>query len=127
MRYLHYFYLLYLRNDWIFFINTNKNIYPFGKPIIKVYIKKIESCYIEKKRNKTVICDIYLTVNPKDPSVEYAWFNVGMLDYNPENKLWLVQKINAKGRIVDSKNKPIVNGSRKKDGTSFIVTYQLYM
>ena len=57
-----------------------------------------------------------ISVDPKDPSIEYAWFNIGMLDYDTETKLWLVQKTSAKGRIVDSKNKPVVNGGIQRDG-----------
>ena len=57
-----------------------------------------------------------IAVDPKDPSIEYKWFDVGVLDFDPESKLYYVQKVNSKGRIVDTKNKPIVNGGTKSDG-----------
>ena len=56
-------------------------------------------------------------LDPKDPSIEYRWFDVGMLEYNPENDLYLVQKINQQGRVLDTKGKPIVNGGLQADGT----------
>ena len=65
-------------------------------------------------------------MSPKDPSIEYKWFNVGMLDYDETKKLWLVQKVNSKGRIVDKKRNPIVNGGIKEDGMrKFENTYKV--
>ena len=58
----------------------------------------------------------FFTVSPKDPAIEYTWFDVGMLDYDDTKKLYLVQKVNAQNRIVDAKGKPIVNGGLKKNG-----------
>ena len=55
-------------------------------------------------------------LDPKDPSIEYRWFDIGMLDYDPDQHLFLVQKINNEGRIVDGKGKPIVNGGLQPDG-----------
>lgn len=55
-------------------------------------------------------------MNPKDPLVEYKWQDVGMLDYNPEAKLYLVQKVNRKGRIADEKGNPTINGGLQEDG-----------
>lgn len=55
-------------------------------------------------------------MDPKDPSIEYKWFDVGVLDYDPESKLYFVQKVNAEKRVVDDKGKPVVNGGIKADG-----------
>ena len=55
-------------------------------------------------------------MDPKEPSIEYKWFDVGMLDFDPKTKLWLVQKVNSQGRVVDASGKPIVNGGMKKNG-----------
>ncbi|XP_078000357.1 dynein axonemal heavy chain 1-like isoform X2 [Glandiceps talaboti] len=54
--------------------------------------------------------------DPKDPSLEYEWFDVGMLDYDAESKLFLVQKVDIEGRIIDETGEPIVNGGLKDDG-----------
>lgn len=59
---------------------------------------------------------LLFSVDPKDPSIEYKWFDVGVLDYDPGIKQYYVQKVNSKGRIVDGRNKPIVNGGLKNDG-----------
>ena len=56
------------------------------------------------------------TVSPLDPSIEYKWFDVGMLDYDDEMKSWLVQKVNNKGRILDKNREPVVNGGVQEDG-----------
>jgi dynein heavy chain len=60
-----------------------------------------------------------LTVDPKDPSIEYKWFSIGVLDYDAKHKLWLVQKVNSQNRIVDDKGKPVVNGGVGADGMYF--------
>lgn len=39
------------------------------------------------------------------------WCNVGVLDYDPESKLYYVQKVNNKNRIIDEQGKPVVNGN----------------
>ena len=56
-------------------------------------------------------------MDPKDPSIEYKWFSVGMLDYDQTKDLYLVQKINKKGRIVRATGEPIVNGGIQPDGS----------
>ena len=64
----------------------------------------------------TVFC--LLSVDAKDPSIEYKWFNVGMLDYDAEKQQYLVQKINNKGRIINKETgEPVVNGGIQSDGT----------
>ena len=55
-------------------------------------------------------------MDPKDPSIEYKWHDVGMLDYDENSKLYLVQKVNNKGRVVDGAGKTIVNGGLNKNG-----------
>lgn len=55
-------------------------------------------------------------MDPKDPLVEYKWQDVGMLDYNPGTKLYLVQKVNKKGRVVDAGGNPVRNGGLVVDG-----------
>ena len=60
---------------------------------------------------------MFYAVPPNHRSIEYKWYDVGMLDYDPETKLWLVQKVNAYGRIVDALGQPIVNGGIREDGT----------
>ena len=55
-------------------------------------------------------------VSPTDPSIVYEWFEVGMLDYDPEKKCYLVQKVNRQQRVVDMVGNPVVNGGIQKDG-----------
>ena len=57
-----------------------------------------------------------MTVDPRDPSIEYRWFDVGMLDYDVETKLYLVQKVNKQGRVIDDDGKTVVNGGIFDDG-----------
>ena len=52
-------------------------------------------------------------MDPRDPSIEYDWFEVGMLDYDARRKHFLVQKVNEEGRVVDSDGVPIVDGGIK--------------
>ena len=39
-----------------------------------------------------------------------------MLDYDASSKLWLVQKVNKQGRVVDVLGKTVVNGGKTADG-----------
>ncbi|XP_033101869.1 dynein heavy chain 1, axonemal-like [Anneissia japonica] len=55
-------------------------------------------------------------LDPKDPSLEYEWFDVGVLDYDPEESLWLVQKTDINGRILNQNNQVVINGG-VQDGT----------
>ncbi|KAK0056678.1 dynein heavy chain 1 axonemal-like isoform X1 [Biomphalaria pfeifferi] len=48
--------------------------------------------------------------SPTDPSIVYSWFDIGVLDYNADTKLFLVQLCNKKGRIVDPEGKTVING-----------------
>ena len=56
------------------------------------------------------------TVDPREPSIEYRWFDVGMLDYDEATKLYLVQKVNKQGRVIDDNGKTVVNGGVLDDG-----------
>ncbi|KAG9260637.1 dynein heavy chain 1, axonemal [Astyanax mexicanus] len=50
------------------------------------------------------------------PTLEYMWQSVGVLDYCPEEKQYLVQKADPLGRIRDRNGKPAVPGAqRNKD------------
>ena len=55
-------------------------------------------------------------VDPRDPSIEYKWMDVGMVDYDEPSKLYLVQKVNKHGRVVDENGKTVVNGGILSDG-----------
>ena len=59
---------------------------------------------------------IFFSVDPKDPSIEYEWFDVGMLTYNPETELFLVQKTDLNGRILDAAGKVVLNGGTNGKG-----------
>ena len=65
----------------------------------------------------TVMHDVgFYSVDPHDPSREHKWFDVGMLDYDEATQLYLVQKVNKNGRILDSNGHPVVNGGLLNDG-----------
>ena len=67
-----------------------------------------------------------ISVDPKDRSIDYKWFDVGMLDYDAANQLYLVQKVNSAGRVVDDKGHAVVNGGCNANGKFvFIFTIQL--
>lgn len=55
-------------------------------------------------------------MDPKDPTLEYEWFEVGMLDYDAENELYLVQKCDVNGRILDEDGNVVVDGGFNADG-----------
>ncbi|XP_070580015.1 dynein axonemal heavy chain 1-like isoform X2 [Ptychodera flava] len=65
--------------------------------------------------------------DPKDPSLEYEWFDVGMLDYDPEDKLYLVQKVDIEGRVVDGNGDPIINGGINEDGQRIELASQYWI
>ena len=58
----------------------------------------------------------FTTVPPTDPKIVYDWFEVGVLDYDFEEKLFLVQKVNRANRVLDTEGRPVVNGGVQEDG-----------
>lgn len=57
-------------------------------------------------------------MDPKDPSIEYEWFDVGMLTFDPETQHYLVQKTDLNGRILDKAGKVVVDGGNYGKGWS---------
>ena len=57
-----------------------------------------------------------ITVSERDPAVVYELFDIGVLDYDEDKQLYLVQKTNRKGRVVDTKGNAIVDGGKQADG-----------
>ncbi|XP_071943674.1 dynein axonemal heavy chain 1-like isoform X2 [Antedon mediterranea] len=55
-------------------------------------------------------------LDPKDPSLEYEWFDVGVLDYDQDESLWLVQKTDLNGRILDHDDSQVVVNGGVKNG-----------
>ena len=66
-------------------------------------------------------------VPPNHASIEYKWCDVGMLDYDADSKLWLVQKLNKQGRIVDLFGKSVVDGGKRSDGTRLRLDSQYWI
>jgi hypothetical protein len=53
----------------------------------------------------------------EDPeNVDYDWFDVGVLDFDPETQEFFVQKCNKAGRVVDPLGNPVVDGGLGPDG-----------
>lgn len=46
----------------------------------------------------------------------YSWQSVGVLDYNPEKKQYMVHKADQNGCVRDSKGKPVVGGAQRNKG-----------
>lgn len=69
------------------------------------YYASISTCYH--------FCPI---VDIRDPSIDWAWQPIGVLDYDDTTKLWLVQKTNKDGRIIDNDGTPVVDGGLLQSG-----------
>nr|XP_023655546.1 dynein heavy chain 1, axonemal [Paramormyrops kingsleyae] len=54
--------------------------------------------------------------DPLNSKLEFCWQSVGVLDYNPEKKLYLVHRADSSGRLRDTEGKPIINGGQKVQG-----------
>lgn len=71
--------------------------------------------FVVKKNSISYLINPILD-DPKEPSLVYTWQNVGVIDYNADTKLWLVQKLSADERVLDENGKPIINKAFKPDG-----------
>ncbi|XP_078270493.1 dynein axonemal heavy chain 1 [Rhinoraja longicauda] len=65
--------------------------------------------------------------DPKSDSLGYRWFFVGVLDYDKERKLYLVQKANSYGLIRDEKNRIVVNGGITETGERLELPNQFWI
>ena len=61
-------------------------------------------------------CAVERVVDPREPAIEYKWVDVGMLDYDEATNLYLVQKVNKQGRVIDDSGKTVINGGILDDG-----------
>ncbi|GFO45346.1 dynein heavy chain 1, axonemal-like [Plakobranchus ocellatus] len=50
--------------------------------------------------------------DPTDPSIEYDWYDAGVLDYDVATSLYFVQRVDENCRIVNPKGEMVVNGSK---------------
>ncbi|XP_063071051.1 dynein axonemal heavy chain 1 [Engraulis encrasicolus] len=50
----------------------------------------------------------------KNPSVVYSWHSVGVLEFNPSKKLFLVHKADRNGRVRDVNGRPVTLKSKSK-------------
>ena len=55
-------------------------------------------------------------MDPREPLIEYKWCDVGVLDYDESTKLYYVQKVNKKGRVIDDQGNTVINGGILEDG-----------
>ncbi|XP_067855101.1 dynein axonemal heavy chain 1 [Heptranchias perlo] len=65
--------------------------------------------------------------DPKSDSVVYRWFFVGVLDYDKEKKLYLVQKADSYDLIRDENNQPVVNGGFTETGERLELLNQFWI
>lgn len=52
----------------------------------------------------------------KSPEIVWEYQSVGVLDYDENSKLWLVQKVDLSGRVIDPFGNPVVNGGMLSNG-----------
>ncbi|XP_046731532.1 dynein axonemal heavy chain 1 [Silurus meridionalis] len=52
----------------------------------------------------------------RDSTPEYAWQSVGVLDYSPEKKQYMVQKADQHDCVRNSEGKPVVGGAQRNKG-----------
>ncbi|KAJ7998998.1 hypothetical protein DPEC_G00210820 [Dallia pectoralis] len=64
--------------------------------------------------------------DPKSPTLEYRWQLVGVLDYNQEGKLYLVQKSDENARVTNAKGTPVLKKGHTSKGGMLLLTAALY-
>ncbi|XP_053785531.1 dynein axonemal heavy chain 1 isoform X3 [Desmodus rotundus] len=65
--------------------------------------------------------------DPKSRELKYEWFNVGVLDYDKEKKLYLVHKTDKNGLVRDDMGKPILNGGVTAEGRPPLLICQYWV
>ncbi|KAK7819786.1 hypothetical protein U0070_012392 [Myodes glareolus] len=71
--------------------------------------------------------DILGHEDPKNQNLDYRWCDVGVLDYDEEKKLYLVQKTDKKGLVRDEMGMPIVNGGVTPKGRPPLLVSQYWV
>nr|VZI05919.1 unnamed protein product [Spirometra erinaceieuropaei] len=56
------------------------------------------------------------TADIRNPELSWSWQRVGVLDYEPKSKQWLVQKSDGCNRVLDEQKNPVVNGGLQPTG-----------
>ena len=57
-------------------------------------------------------CSCHFYVDLRNPELIWEWMDVGVLDWEASKKLFLVQKCDANGRVLDARGKTVINGAR---------------
>uniref|UniRef100_A0A8C0W387 Dynein axonemal heavy chain 1 n=1 Tax=Castor canadensis TaxID=51338 RepID=A0A8C0W387_CASCN len=65
--------------------------------------------------------------DPKSQRLDYKWCEVGILDYDEENKLYLVHKTDEKGLVRDETGMPILNGGVTDKGRPPLLVCQYWV
>ncbi|KAK3782184.1 hypothetical protein RRG08_032935 [Elysia crispata] len=66
--------------------------------------------------------------DPTDPSIDYDWFDAGVLDYDTPTGLYFVQRVDENCRIVNPKGEMVVNGSKDPEtGQRIIYNNQFWV
>lgn len=71
--------------------------------------------------------DILGHEDPKNQNLDYKWCDVGVLDYDEEKKLYLVQKTDKRGLVRDEMGMPIVNGGVTPNGRPPLLVSQYWV
>ncbi|ERE91881.1 dynein heavy chain 1, axonemal-like protein [Cricetulus griseus] len=71
--------------------------------------------------------DILGHEDPKSQDLDYRWCDVGVLDYDEEKKLYLVQKTDDRGLVRDEMGMPIVNGGVTPNGRPPLLVSQYWV
>ncbi|ESO05091.1 hypothetical protein HELRODRAFT_172109 [Helobdella robusta] len=56
------------------------------------------------------VLDEHRDLDPRTPYIEYKWVDVGMLNYDPYTRRYLVQKVDCNGRVLNHEGKPTIMG-----------------
>ncbi|XP_054832932.1 dynein axonemal heavy chain 1 [Eublepharis macularius] len=71
--------------------------------------------------------DILGHEDPKSCKLIYKWISVGILDYDEETKLYLVQKTNQRGLVRDKDGRPVLNGGMTEKGRAPLMPCQYWL
>lgn len=64
-----------------------------------------------------------ISEDPKNLELKYEWCQVGVLDYDPEKKLYLVHKTDDYGLVRDEDGNPILNGGMTPQGVLWALSW----
>lgn len=91
--------------------------------------KGVENNCYKPVPGRSLLPDVesHLYTDPKSPHIQYSWQQVGILDYDSVQKLWLVQKLSSGSRLLDEYNHPMLNKGVRPDGSRKLLPTQYWV